>query len=350
MAALTRNRIVVAALVLIGLTVALAPSLVPTRAQEPARSGSDTLDRKVWQAVAPGRVEPWSGEIRIGSPAVGRVGEVLVKINDAVFAGEALIRLEDDEVRTRHAKAELQYNLRKRARPAVQAKNAERRKHEDAVGDGERAVAEERAAVDRAAAAKRSGTGSDEELAAARKNLSKAREQLQQRRAELAKFEADAPVTPPTELDGQFAMAGIELRGAEAALDNLIVRAPMAATVLQVNVRAGELASPSAPQPLVVLGDVSKLRVRAEIDERDYGEIRVGHQVVVRSPAFRGRDVAGTVSAIAPIIEAGRIGGRGQRNLTDVNVAEVVIDLAERGPLAVGMKVDVYFSRDGAQP
>jgi hypothetical protein len=52
---------------------------------------------------------------------------------------------------------------------------------------------------------------------------------------------------------------------------------------------------------------------------------------------------------IFPIIEAGRIGARGQRNVTDVNVAEVVIDLAEPGPLAVGMKVDVYFSRDGAK-
>ncbi len=47
-------------------------------------------------------------------------------------------------------------------------------------------------------------------------------------------------------------------------------------------------------------------------------------------------------------MEPGRIGARGQRNLTDVNVAEVVIDLDEPGPLAVGMKVDVFFRRTGA--
>jgi HlyD family secretion protein len=280
---------------------------------------------------------------------MGRVDEVLVKVNDTVFAGEALIRLDENEVRTRHAKAELQYKLRKRARPAATAKTAERRKHEDAVGDGEAAVVEARAALDRAAAAKRAGAGSDDQLAAARKSLASARQQLRQRRAELAEFEADAPVVVPTELEGQFAMARVELRGAEAALDNLIVRAPLDGTVLQINVRAGELTSPSAPQPLVVLGDVSKLRVRAELDERDYGSIKVGHKVVVRSPAFRGRDVAGTVSSVAPIIEPGRIGARGQRSQTDVNVAEVVIDLAEPGPLTVGMKVDVYFSRDGAE-
>ena len=342
MAAVKRNRIVVVALGLTALVAALGPSLKMTRAEE-------ALDRKTWQAVAPGRVEPWSGEIRIGSAAMGRVGEVLVKINDTVFAGEALIRLEDEETRIRHAKAELQYNLRKRARPAATARNADRRRHEDAVGDGERAVVDARAAVDRAAAARRVGSGSDDDLAAARKTLASAREQLRERRAELAKFEAGATGTAPTEADTEVNTARLDLRAAEAALDNLIVRSPLAATVLQINTRPGELASPSAQQPLIVLGDVSKLRVRAEIDERDYGEIKIGQRVIVRSPAFRGRDIAGTVSSIAPIIEAGRIGARGQRNLTDVNVAEVVVDLAEPGPLVVGMKVDVYFSRETAQ-
>lgn len=342
MAVLKRNRIIVIALASIGLAVALAPPLKITRAEE-------APDRKTWQAVAPGRVEPWSGEIRIGTAAMGRVGEVLVKINARVFPGEALIRLEDEETRIRYAKAELQYNLRKRARPAATARNADRRKHEDAVGDSESAVVEARAAVDRAAAATRAGSGSNDDLATARKNLANAREQLRERRAELAKFEADATAVAPSELETQFSMARVDLRGAEAALDNLMVRAPLAATVLQINTRPGELASPSAQQPLIVLGDLSKLRVRAEIDERDYGEIRVGQRVVVRSPAFRSRDVAGTVSSIAPIIEPGRIGARGGRSPTDVNVAEVLVDLAEPGPLVVGMRVDVYFSRDIAK-
>ncbi|MCC6890808.1 MAG: efflux RND transporter periplasmic adaptor subunit [Hyphomicrobiales bacterium] len=332
------------ALTAVAAGIAFSPS---GRAQEAARPG-DVFDRKAWLAVAPGRVEPWSGEIRIASVAPGRVGEVLVKINDTVFAGEALLRLEDDEVRNRHARAELQYNLRKRSRTKADTKGAERRRHEDAVFDAERAVIQARAALDRAAAGRRSGAAATESLEAARKIYFETLRQLDQRRADLAKFEADAPSTAPSEIDEQIATARLDLRGAEAALDNLSLRAPIDATVLQVNIRAGETASPSSPQPLLVIGDVSKLRVRAEIDERDYGDIRVGHKVVVRSPAFRGRDVAGTVFSVAPMIDSGRIGARGQRNLTDVNVAEVVIDLAEHGPLVVGMKVDVYFSREGA--
>ena len=102
-------------------------------------------------------------------------------------------------------------------------------------------------------------------------------------------------------------------------------------------------------QPLIVLGDISGLRVRAELDERDFGEIKVGQQVMVRPAAFRGREFAGTVSFIAPLVEQGR-NSRGQRNVTDVDVVEVLVSLNEPGPLAVGMKVDVYFRQDGPAP
>jgi HlyD family secretion protein len=115
--------------------------------------------------------------------------------------------------------------------------------------------------------------------------------------------------------------------------------------VLQVNAKAGELATPAAA-PLILIGDISALRVRAEIDERDFGEIKLGQPVLVRAPAFRGREFAGKVSSIAPIVDAARISARDQRGLSDVRVVEVVVDLAEVGPLAVGMKVDVFFRHD----
>ena len=48
---------------------------------------------------------------------------------------------------------------------------------------------------------------------------------------------------------------------------------------------------------------------------------------------------------LAKMVEAAR--ARGLRTLTDVNVVEVMVDLAAPGPLAVGMKVDVFFRADG---
>jgi HlyD family secretion protein len=336
-----------AAFGVLGLAGAFASMLLPTRAQESAPPNRAAPDVKGWQAVAPGRVEPRSAKIRIGSTIAGRVGQVLVKVNDTVFAGEALIRIDNNEVRTNLAKVEAEVDLRKRARANPPAPNdAPRRKVEDAAADAERAVVEARSAVDRAAAARRVGSGSDDALKTAGAALSSKREQLKERQDELTKFEASTPSIVPTELEGKLTMALIDLRGAQAALDNLTIRAPIAGTVLQLGVRAGEVASPSGPQPLVVLGDLSKLRVRVELDERDIGSIKAGQPVVVRSAAFPARDFDGTVSSIAQIIGLGSFGARGQSSFTDIDVAEVVVELAEPGPLVVGMKVDAYFHRN----
>jgi HlyD family secretion protein len=322
--------IVLVASGLFGLASAWASMLLPVSAQQAAPSRGAQPEAKDWQAVAPGRVEPRSEQIRIGSPNAGRVGQVMVWVNENVFAGEALIRVDNDEIRTRFAKVEAEVNLRKRGRANPPLPNdAPRRKVEDSAADAERAVVEAQSVVDRAAAARHAGSGSDDTLKAGAAALSKTREQLRQRQNELARFEAR-----------------IDLRGAQAALDNLTIRAPIAGTVLQLEARAGELTSPSASQPLVVLGDLSLLRVRAEIDERDVGSIRTGQAVVVRSVGFPGRDFEGTVSSIAKIIGPGSFGARGQSNFTDIDVAEVVVELQASDPLIVGMKVDVYFRRN----
>jgi HlyD family secretion protein len=343
MFSLRNSKILPAAIFVLAVAASVAP-----RAEEAKSTRSDASDDKRWQAVAPGRVEAWSGEIKIAAPVIGMIGEVLVKPNDKVVAGEPLIRLHDDEVQARLTAAEAQIAVRKRARndqnPSSRA--ADRRKAEDAVADAERALVEARAARDRAVIERRAGGGSDAAVETARANLTRAQDRLKQQKAELRRVENDSGTPLPTQLEGQLNIARAELLVAEAAAEKMIIRAPITGSVLQVNAKNGELASPSTPQPLVLLGDLSALRVRAELDERDLGEIKVGQSVLVRAAAFRGRDFAGKVSFIAPIVEPGRISARGQRNLTDVDVVEVLVDLTEPGPLAVGMKVDVYFRPD----
>ena len=55
-----------------------------------AQANTQTADKpadKRWLAVAPGRVEPPSGMIKVAAPTMGVVSKVLVKVNDTVFAG-----------------------------------------------------------------------------------------------------------------------------------------------------------------------------------------------------------------------------------------------------------------------
>ncbi len=196
--------------------------------------------------------------------------------------------------------------------------------------------------MDKAAAARRSSGGADGLLDVARVAFSRTQDRLKQQQAELRRIEAQSNTPLPSPAEGQLNVARAELAVAHAVLEKMTIRAPIAGTVLQVSAKAGELATPSSLQPLVLLGDVSALRVRAELDERDFGAIKIGQSVLVRAAAFRERGFAGKVSSIAPLAEPGRINSRGLRNPDD-KVVEVLVDLTDAGQLAVGMRVDVYF-------
>jgi HlyD family secretion protein len=329
------------------LIASLAISGTRTGAQSPVRGGAmNPAEEQHWLASATGRVEPISGVIRVGVAATGIVDEVLVKANDKVFAGEPLLRLVDREAQARLAAATAAVAMRKRVRNKESASSAAtaRRKAEDALADADAGVVEAQSLVDKAAIEKRSGRGSDTEVEAARTALIRAQDRQKLQRNELRRIEVDAPL--PTPGEGQLNIARSELLAAQAAVDRLTIRAPMSGTILQMNAKRGELASPSTAQPLVLLGDVTTLRVRAAVDERDIGKIRMGQQVQVRPAAFRGHEIAGTVSFIAPLVEAERTDPSNQQSKTDV--AEVLVDLSESGSLAIGMNVDVYFRQDSA--
>lgn len=326
---------------LVGIAVAAAAQGIGT--QQPATSRSDDQN---WLAVAPGLVEPKSGQIKILSTAIGPITKVLVHANDKVLAGQLLAKLDDQEALAQVESSRDQVSMRKRQRNDQAAgKAADRRKAEDAVFEAETAVITARDAFDDAAIAIYGGHVSTADLTKARATLTSAEDTLSQKRAALRKLESQSGTPLPTENEGSLNVARSNLWSAEVGLEKLKIRAPIAGTILQVNARLGELASPSSPDPLVVLGDLTALRVRAELDERDIGEVKIGQQVVVRADAFPGRDFHGTVASIAPIVQAGRINSPNSRNLTDFDVTQVRIDVTDPGPLLVGMKVDVYFER-----
>ena len=337
---------------LVGLAVVIVVGTVTMMQPRTAlRVGERREPDKAWQAVAPGRIEPLSGEIKVTSVVVGRVAEVLVKPNAQVFAGEPLIRLQDDELQARLVAADAQVAMRERARDdqKVTGKASDRRRAEDALNDAETDLFNARAALDASAVVRRAGGGSDADLGPARAALARAQEQLKTRTTALRAMEEASPL--PSEADALLKSARAERLVARAAAEKMTIRAPIAGTVLQVSVRVGETAMPSAAQPLLVIGDLSKLRVRAELDDSDVGEIKVGQPVVVRAAAFPGREFAGKVTAIAPIVGAASTAPRGSRGPTDVEIVEVLIDLADRGPLVSGIKVDAYFRRaEAAKP
>jgi HlyD family secretion protein len=310
---------------------------------QPARAANE---QKRWETAAPGRVESASREIKVSAAILAPIAEVVARINDKVSAGDLLVRLDDREALARLRLAEAQVEDRRRARDDAPQPAGEQVKLADSVAASERAVAAARFRLDRLVIAGRAGT-LETELAEGRSALTRAQEQLQREREALQKLRAapDAPL--PSRTETALAVARAEWTIAQEALERTRIRAPIAGTILQVHAKVGEMAGPSS-EPLVILGDRSALRVRAEVDERDIGKIAIGQRVVVRADAFRGRDFDGKVSAIAPIVGAGRISQRGPQKSTDTEVMEVLIDLSEASLLVVGLRVDVFFTSERA--
>jgi HlyD family secretion protein len=289
--------------------------------------------------VAPGKVEPPSGIVKVAAPTIGIVSKVLVKVSDTVFAGEPLIQLNDDEIRSRYMAAEGQAAMRLRIRNEQQAgKGAEeRRKAEDAVADAETAVYDAQNAVDKAAAQWRTSGGAPTALTNARSTLARAQDDLAKRQTQLRG--SDGPLPTPNE--AQLASARGDLAFARVNLEKLKIRAPIDGTVLQINVNPGELAAPTALVAPVMVANLTTLNAKAELDERDIKELKIGQPASVRADAFPGQEFAGTVASIAPMVEPARLGARSPNNRTDVDAVEVVVKLAQPGPLAAGMRVDV---------
>jgi HlyD family secretion protein len=306
------------------------------------------LETKDYEAAAPGRVEPKSGDIRLGATYMGRVEEVLVKVDDKVEEGELLLRLDDAEARAKLASAETEAEaLREDREKAFASGREDVRKAEDAIYSAERAVTGARIELDYAIAAKRTGTGSEAAVSDSRRRLKDANERLERERIAYVKAQSKPNLPAPSRAESAVSAARAEVRMAEALLDKTRIRSPSAGTILQVNAKQGEVVAPSPELALVVMGDMSVLRVKAEVDEGEVSKIKLNQSAYVKSTSQQDEKFQGRVTSIAPTLGQAKIGPRGPLRPTDVEVMEVTIELeGTAAALKPGMRVDAFFRKD----
>jgi HlyD family secretion protein len=147
----------------------------------------------------------------------------------------------------------------------------------------------------------------------------------------------------------QISVAEAEVRQAEAAvaeaeqrLADTRLAAPFDGVVLKYLKREGEGVSPLMPPESVVLfGDISRFRVRAEVDER-YARL-----VVMGQPAeVYGRNVGGRVST-GRVVEVERVMGdktlfsRSASERKDLHVVQAIVEMGDDFTAPVGLQVDV---------
>ena len=303
-----------------------------------------------WAASATGRVEPKDGEVRIASQVPGRIVEVLAKTNDQLQAGDLILRLDDQDVYAKIAAAVAEVGVRVREREEEKATGLalDRRNAEDEVADSERALFAAREAFDSALRKMKTNGGNAEAVAKQRANVDAAKAKLEASRASLLAVNAKPNMPQYQRLESSLALARAELSSAEIAIERMRVRAPANGTVLNMIGKAGETAVPSPESAVLVFGDLSSLRVRAEVEERDAAKITVGQKVVVKADAFPDKQFEGSVTSISQSLGSPRIATRGPRRPNDVEVVEVMVGLDGNPPLFTGMRVDVFFKADSA--
>jgi RND family efflux transporter MFP subunit len=86
-----------------------------------------------------------------------------------------------------------------------------------------------------------------------------------------------------------------ELGGKRAAA---VVHAPFDGTVYRTEAKKGEVVREG--EPILWIADLTRLRVRANVDQVDLGRVKKGLKVVIGSNAFPGKTWTGSVTEIVP--------------------------------------------------
>ena len=131
----------------------------------------------------------------------------------------------------------------------------------------------------------------------------------------------------------------VTFENAKIALDDTVVRSPVRGTVISRPVEVGQvISSPTSAvgggTVLMTMADLSKVRVRALVDEIDVGKVEIGQKVSIKVSAYRDKEFIGIVSKIEPK-------ARIEQNVTTF---PVLIDINnDSNLLLLGMNTDVVI-------
>jgi HlyD family secretion protein len=244
-----------------------------------------------------GLTETGRGNVAIGTPVTGVVSEIDVHVGDRVATGDALFRIDDRDLQARlHVAqagiAQAQAALEKPTHRLGYLNHLQR--------------------LD-------PGVISREMVTNARDDAETARTELSSAKAVAAQLQVEN--------------------------DRLLVRAPTAGRVLQVNVRVGEFAdSSTATKPLMLLGDDTRMYLRVDIDENDAWRVQPNEP----ARAFVRGDPKVSIPLRFEYIEPFLVpktsltGQSSERS--DLRVLQVIYSF-ERGnlPVYVGQQMDAFI-------
>lgn len=320
MARLNFSRQVLPVLALVAIIVAavLIFRTQPDRAlSQPARTPPTAPAGERPVVAGAGVVEPASELIEIGAEVPGVVDRVFVKAGDRVPTGAPLFSVDSRAARAAVAEAEARVRRLRSSQEAARTTLSVTQRQYSLYAE-----AGDPRAVSRQEVITRQGAVED-----ARAQLGVAEAQLREAQA--------------------------QLQTARVTLARHMVRAPRAATVLQVRTRAGQYA-PAGQQgngnqdPLITIGVVDPLHVRIDIDENEIERAAIGAPATVSPRGAAGQRTQVAFVRAEPLIVPKRSLTNSATERVDVRVLQLIYALPPdaRGYF-VGQQVDGFVPARG---
>jgi multidrug resistance efflux pump len=324
---------------------------VPGQATPPgagaAADGREASRDLVWVA-APGRVEPVSEEMRLGFDIAGKITEVLVEEGDAVRRDQVLARLWDLDLKAAVAAAEAALAAREAELEKVVAgaRSMERKEAQAALAEADAVMRQARLEHERREKLLAGEVLAREEADRAEKDYLVSRQRVEAARQ---RFRLVDDPSRAEDIKRAWALtdeARATLDRARAYAAKAEIRSPIDGVVLRKHRRAGEMVSVSFDTPVVTVGDIGRLRVRADVDEKDIAKVRQGQRAYLVADAYGERRFWGTVSRVAKILGRKNVRTDDPAEKNDTRILETILDLDEPG-LPVGLRLDVFIIVEG---
>ena len=260
--------------------------------------------------AATGIIEATRENVRIATSKPGLVQKVFVQVGSNVKAGEPLFQLDEREARARLASARAQLGVQEAMLAAEKVHLA------DLTDQFERAAKLEKEKV-----------SPEEERT--RKQFA-----VDQSKAEISRIEAN------------IKSLNTQIQQSETELDVLTVRAPRDGNLLQVNVREGEYANIQTSEPLMILGEVNTLQIRADVDEQNAPLVMPDQRAVAYLKGDTKSPIPLRFVRIDPFVVPKRSLTGDSAERVDTRVLQIIFQMDRpQIPVYVGQQVDVYIER-----
>jgi HlyD family secretion protein len=277
-----------------------------------------------------GKVEPVRN-FEVHAPIGTTVKRLLVKEGDHVKKGQLMVQLNDAEARSQAAKALSQVRASQADISAIESGGnreevltieSQLAKAQTARDGAQRNLEAMRRLEQKGAASPGEAKQAENQLAVAESDLRLLQQKQKDRysRPEIAKVEA------------QKSEAETTYSAAENVLSQLNIRAPFDGVVYSLPVRQGAYVNPG--DMIVQEADLSKVVVRAFVDEPDVGRLAHGEKIEVIWDAIPGRIWQGSVDTVPAAVKL-----RGTRNVGETTCVVENSDLKLLPNINVGVTI-----------